>query len=905
MHNIESLCSNPESICSNPGLLSCLETPSLEPDEGLLAHLENCTACQQRLEDLAVGTMNRDELAGALQAEVEDDRGSLDLVQHAVGIFGSRKGGAWNEERAAQWLEAPVHPEILGRLGRYQIERMVGHGAMGIVFKAYDTELNRTVAIKMLSPYLANSPSARQRFARESRAAAGVVDDHVVPIYNVDSTHNPPYLVMQYVAGGSLQEKLDRDGFLEVEEVLRIGLQTARGLAAAHKQGLIHRDVKPSNVLLDEGVERALLTDFGLARVDDDPCLTKTGFQPGTPDYMSPEQVQGQPLDARSDLFGLGCLMYALAVGHSPFHADTSYAAYQRIVNENPQPVRELNSQVPGWLDRILLRLLSQAPVDRYESAEAVADLLESCLAHWQQPHSVPLPVELNEGDRAEKLVGISIPWSRAKGVLAILFAGIALFAVSQLKLNSPIETPDEDPIVRRDQEPGFETKGGSGTEQETASTSGSKQERNGKETKQQADGNPVVMPLMGSRPAQVGGFPAGEMTEEAKEFGALLQEHQRLSNIYSQGLEDAKSDDEVLRVYRELDPRETMPEKYLAFEAKYRGAPEALQALTRVAQMASSVGDPQSKCAVGRIVAFDRLKEHYAKRAGLEDVISSLQGGPQVPKAEEFLESLVKNSPYSSIRAHALLTQIESSRMMLDTKAELGFPWFRAKHEAVWKQATKSVRDEYMSLIENIDAMDVTKSKRELANRLLQLGQYADVQIPVYGTASNAALRISNSLNVIAGETAPELLTTDLEGRPFKLSAQRGKIVVLLFTCCYSNMDYREMYGPFRKLVAKYKSAPVRFVAVMATSDPADLKKAVASKDITWTVIPQKVNGPIQLDWGITGFHFAYPIDAKGTLQPKQHLPYFGDGGYDTTDLDIQIQRMMRDSANRDSKQD
>ena len=126
---------------------------------------------------------------------------------------------------------------------------------------------------------------------------------------------------MQYVAGGSLQEKLDRDGPLKVAEVLRIGLQIAKGLAAAHVQGLIHRDVKPSNVLLDEGVERALLTDFGLARAEDDACLTHSGVHPGTPHYMSPEQVRGEAIDGRSDLFSLGCVLYALCTGHSPFRA--------------------------------------------------------------------------------------------------------------------------------------------------------------------------------------------------------------------------------------------------------------------------------------------------------------------------------------------------------------------------------------------------------------------------------------------------------------------------------------------------------------------------------------------------------------------------------------------------------
>ncbi len=137
---------------------------------------------------------------------------------------------------------------------------------MGVVFKAYDTELNRPVAVKLLAPYLAGSGSARNRFAREARAAAAVVDDHVVvPIHNVETDNEHPFLVMKFIAGGSLQQRIDREGPLELCEVLRIGMHAAKGLAPAHAQGLIHRDVKPSNILLDEGVDRALLTDFGFS----------------------------------------------------------------------------------------------------------------------------------------------------------------------------------------------------------------------------------------------------------------------------------------------------------------------------------------------------------------------------------------------------------------------------------------------------------------------------------------------------------------------------------------------------------------------------------------------------------------------------------------------------------------
>jgi serine/threonine-protein kinase len=168
---------------------------------------------------------------------------------------------------------------------------------MGVVLKAFDAALNRYVAIKLLSPYLGSSGAARSRFSREAQAAAAVVHDNVIEIYGVADADGLPYLVMPYVRGPSLQRRLDDQGPLALVEILRIGMQTASGLAAAHAQGLVHRDVKPGNILLADGVERVKLTDFGLARAADDASLTKTGIIAGTPQYMSPEQARGESVE--------------------------------------------------------------------------------------------------------------------------------------------------------------------------------------------------------------------------------------------------------------------------------------------------------------------------------------------------------------------------------------------------------------------------------------------------------------------------------------------------------------------------------------------------------------------------------------------------------------------------------
>jgi serine/threonine protein kinase len=374
-----------------------------EGDRAAEQHLESCPRCQSRLAQLAGGEdawreasrlLATDPVNEQIAAEVGERPWSTALLNE---VGHETRPAAWTETMARQLLSPPSHPEMLGRLGRYEVERLIGSGGMGIVFKGFDTELNRPVAIKVLAPHLAGSGAARQRFAREARAAAAVVHEHVVAIHNVESGGAAPFLVMQYVAGESLQTRIDRQGPLALREILRIAHQTAAGLAAAHAQGLVHRDVKPSNILLEQGIERALLTDFGLARAADDASLTHTGYLPGTPHYMSPEQTRGDAIDARSDLFSLGSVMYAMCTGRPPFRADTSFGVLRRITDADPRPIRETNADIPDWLAAIVDKLLAKQPADRFASAAEVAELIEQCLAHVQQPATVPLPPACRE----------------------------------------------------------------------------------------------------------------------------------------------------------------------------------------------------------------------------------------------------------------------------------------------------------------------------------------------------------------------------------------------------------------------------------------------------------------------------------------------------------------------------
>ena len=403
------------------GTLSDIES------DAMLSHLETCPQCQSRLEQLAARDADWERVGGILgSSSVARSRGS------ATEEFPRPRDRSvnWTESLSKKLLQAPSHPEMLGRIGRYDIERFVGAGGMGIVFKGFDTELNRPVAIKVLSPSLAFNGTARQRFAREARAAAAVVHEHVVAIHNVESNGELPFLVMHFAQGESLQAKLDREGPLELKQILRIGKQIASGLAAAHAQGLVHRDIKPANVLLEEGIDRALLTDFGLAQTADDASLTCSGYLPGTPQYMSPEQARGEKVASQSDLFSTGSVLYAMCTGRPPFRAETSLGVLQKINSTEPKNIRELNPDLPQWLCRIVERLMAKRPEDRYSSAQELSEILEVCLAHVQQPLHVPLPTSLRVpsslamlGDRLRRR-----PFQLIVGTLLFALIGLVLW---------------------------------------------------------------------------------------------------------------------------------------------------------------------------------------------------------------------------------------------------------------------------------------------------------------------------------------------------------------------------------------------------------------------------------------------------------------------------------------------
>ena len=394
----------------------------LPPDQesAFHGHMETCPECASNMERIC----GAEQLGGDIPALLQADEFGDIVPAHDQSAM---------PDFIVEHLEPSDSTEALGQLGGYDVLEVIGRGGMGVVLKAYDRELKRLVAIKALAPHLAHSPLARKRFAREAQAAAAVVNLHVIAIHQVQPGGRLPFLVMPLLAGESLAQRLKASGPMQVMEILRVGMQAAEGLAAAHAQGLVHRDVKPANILLEKGIERAVLTDFGLARAADDVSITRHGFIAGTPEYMSPEQARGAALDGRSDLFSLGCVLYEMATGVSPFRTDSTLATLRRIIEEEPGSMTSLVPGLPSWFCTIVEKLLSKDPAQRFGSANEVNQVLAAYLAHLQQPTSVPLPVLVGTQNATKSASGLD-KWflvvRMIARMLSDLFSGKGIVAV-------------------------------------------------------------------------------------------------------------------------------------------------------------------------------------------------------------------------------------------------------------------------------------------------------------------------------------------------------------------------------------------------------------------------------------------------------------------------------------------
>ncbi len=398
-------------------------------------HLEVCEVCQKTLDGLVADQASWSDMARHLSDARPEIERAYERAPKAPGDHQAPDTSLETPEDSALslfFLQPSAKPDSLGRLAHYEVLEVIGRGGMGIVLRAFDDKLHRVVAIKVMSPQLAATSPPRKRFLREARAAAAIRHEHVVDIHAVEE-EPIPYLVMEYVPGENLQQKLDRVGPLDVPEVLRIGGQVARGLAAAHAQGLIHRDIKPANILLENGIGQYVkITDFGLARAADDASLTQSGTIAGTPMYMAPEQTRGETTDPRADLFSLGSVMYAMCTGRPPFRASSSFAVLKRVAEDTPRPIREIIPEVPPWLCDLIAMLQAKKPAERFQTAQEVADLLGRCLAELQKQGQVisveqaagvpdlPRPAPSGNLSRGKR------PWVLAVAAVLLLLGGLS-----------------------------------------------------------------------------------------------------------------------------------------------------------------------------------------------------------------------------------------------------------------------------------------------------------------------------------------------------------------------------------------------------------------------------------------------------------------------------------------------
>jgi serine/threonine protein kinase len=358
----------------------------------------------------------------------------------------------------------------LDRLGPYQIRKIVGAGGMGTVFEAFDPDLDRLVALKTMQPALAAQASAKQRFLREAKAAARIKHDHIVTIYQVGEDRGVCFLAMEYLQGESLERRLTREPIPPLADTLRIVRECAEGLAAAHAQGLIHRDIKPANIWLETRDERrrtcdeqqrtrdgnegdadslarhpsslaprVKILDFGLALPSaDNAHLTQSGAIVGTPAYMAPEQLRGQPIDSRADLFSLGCVLYRLATGQAPFRGVHAVSTLIAVATTTPVPPQELNPRLPTALCDLITRLLDKAPEGRVDSALAVVKAIraieqKATTANLSSSSSTSSESALSMGTVTQRTTSIT----RRQMLLKFLSVAAALVAAGVLAVSA------------------------------------------------------------------------------------------------------------------------------------------------------------------------------------------------------------------------------------------------------------------------------------------------------------------------------------------------------------------------------------------------------------------------------------------------------------------------------------
>ncbi|MEV4461928.1 protein kinase, partial [Microbispora sp. NPDC049633] len=278
--------------------------------------------------------------------------------------------------------EGPVMPPLVGRrLGDYTIEAVVGRGGMATVYRARDQRLGRAVALKVLAPQLAHDDRFRDRFVRESRMVASIDHPNIIPVYEAGERDELLFIAMRYVEGSDMRKLVQSEGPLPVGRANPLFAQIASALDSAHAHGLVHRDVKPANILVTQS-EHVYLTDFGLTKSSAaEAGLTSHGHFMGTPRYVAPEQIRGLPVDGRSDLYAFACVVYEALAGQPPFQRDTELALLYAHVSHDPPPLTPYRPDLPHAVNAVLLRALAKAPDDRFPTGQAFVSALRDAIS--------------------------------------------------------------------------------------------------------------------------------------------------------------------------------------------------------------------------------------------------------------------------------------------------------------------------------------------------------------------------------------------------------------------------------------------------------------------------------------------------------------------------------------------
>lgn len=340
---------------------------------GFNTHLENCEACQAKLDALT-----ESHLGVALPDVAASDPTISNLVSRLSVLSPSKLEGTAVTSSGVRFPGPPTDEAPLGELGSYKIQELIGNGASGLLYRAIDPRIDREVAIKVLRSELASQDESRQRLNREARAVAGLTHENVVQLYEFGNAPGfPPYLVMECINGESIAQRMKRVQVVPPKVSVEFAIPVARALAAAHKQNLIHRDVKPSNILLDEA-NKPKITDFGLALLDDGNSeLTREGSLAGTPAYISPEQIlDPHNVDGRTDTYSLGVVLYQMLTGELPFQGVVRMTLLA-VLHKDPPPPRQYNDVIPRDLETIVLKAMSKDRDKRYATADEFADDLQ------------------------------------------------------------------------------------------------------------------------------------------------------------------------------------------------------------------------------------------------------------------------------------------------------------------------------------------------------------------------------------------------------------------------------------------------------------------------------------------------------------------------------------------------